>query len=380
MVRTFKNTGSTSKQYVEFQCFLLLITAAIIFCLGILMVFNTSSAEAIDARMQDTVHVALVRQLLYAFIGAIFSALVWFIGYQSLIHFSPYLLVILSIFLILVFVPHIGVEVNGAHRWVRLGSYTFQPSEFLKLLLPIFYICKLEEIRKNFKSFLKFFSIMGIPLCLVLVEPANGTTAIIGITLISLLFLTRVAWKYWMLPMLVVGIIGGICALNMPHVQKRLQAYKNPELDIQGKGHQPYQAKIAAGSGGMLGKGLGKSMQKLHYLPEAQNDYIAAIYAEEFGFIGIFFLIVLYMSMTYLGFSIAIYAKDLWGMYLASALTFLIAIQAFLNLAVVSGLLPSTGLNLPFFSQGGTSLIANMIGLTVLFNIGWSAKGRHYNL
>jgi cell division protein FtsW len=161
----------------------------------------------------------------------------------------------------------------------------------------------------------------------------------------------------------------GTVALNLPYVKARLQVYLHPELDIKGKGHQPHQAKIAAGSGMLLGRGAGASLQKFTYLPEAQNDYIAAIYAEEFGFVGILLLLVLYMLFAFAGFSIAFQSQSLHGCYLAMSITFLISLQAFLNLGVASALLPSKGVNLPFFSQGGTSLISNMIGLSLLLNI-----------
>ena len=145
-----------------------------------------------------------------------------------------------------------------------------------------------------------------------------------------------------------------------------VNVYLNPELDIRGRGHQPYQAKIAAGSGKLMGKGPGNSLQKLSYLPEAQNDYIAAIYAEEFGFLGMIVLITLYMLVAYFGFSVAISTADQVGLCVAASFTFLISFQAFMNLGVVSGLLPSTGLNLPFFSQGGSSLIVNMMAISLI--------------
>jgi cell division protein FtsW len=153
-------------------------------------------------------------------------------------------------------------------------------------------------------------------------------------------------------------------------VQKRLHVYMHPELDILGKGHQAHQAKIAAGSGGILGRGAGQSLQKFTYLPEAQNDYIAAIFAEEFGFLGILLLVVLYMSLIFAGMGIALKSPHPEGSLLAMVLTFLLGLQAFLNLGVVSGLLPSKGVNLPFFSQGGSSLIANLIMMTLLLNVG----------
>jgi cell division protein FtsW len=190
----------------------------------------------------------------------------------------------------------------------------------------------------------------------------------------TLFLLSRVRLIYWALPLLLLMIGGIILASQMPHVSDRLKVYLHPESDLQGKGHQPYQAKIAAGSGGLWGKGLAQSVQKLNYLPEARSDYIAAIFAEEFGFIGIFFLILLYMIIAYLGFQIAQKASDIEGFYLASIFTFLIAFQAFLNLGVVSGLLPSKGMNLPFFSQGGCSLLANMIMLALILSVSQSSS------
>jgi len=163
--------------------------------------------------------------------------------------------------------------------------------------------------------------------------------------------------------------MGGAVAYNMPHVHNRIQVYLHPELDLRGKGHQPHQAKIAAGSGKLLGRGLGESLQKFNYLPEARSDYIAAIYAEEMGFIGVLALIALYITMTACGLYIAIQSKEKGAFLLAATLTFLISIQAFLNLGIVSGLLPSKGMTLPFFSQGGSSLMVNLVVFFILLDI-----------
>ena len=209
-------------------------------------------------------------------------------------------------------------------------------------------------------------------MALILIEPNNGTVVVIGVTLSHRCLLTRIPFQFWALPLLVFVVVGGLFAFQLPYFSARIRVYLNPELDLRGKGHQPYQAKIAAGSGQIWGKGPGNSLQKLSYLPEAQNDYIAAIFAEEFGFLGILLLIGLYMFIGYAGFSIADGAVDRGGCYLAGAFTFLFCFQAFLNLGVVSGLLPSTGLNLPLFSQGGSSLMANICALGTL----WSIKQR----
>lgn len=342
------------------------------------MVFDTSSAEVLDRSLNKSTHHALFRQIFYAIFGCVLSSVIWFIGYRNLLKMSLPLLGLLSLLLISVFIPGLGKTINGAKRWVGLGPYTLQPSEFVKFAAPLYYIHYYLEQKGNLNlySFLRVMGILAVPIALIFIEPDTGTTAIIGITLLMLLILTRVKKKFWVLPMLAALVVGGSMAYHLPYVKGRIAVYMNPELDKRGKGHQPYQAKIAAGSGGLFGKGIAKGLQKLNYLPEAQNDYIAAIFAEEFGFLGIMFLITLYTLIAYQGFYIAYSAADREGFYLAAMITFLICIQAFLNLGVVSGLLPSTGLNLPFFSQGGSSLMANIFGISVLLNIASSNRLR----
>ena len=352
---------------------LILLCVTLIFALGLMMVFNTSSAEILDRALDRNLHHACLRQIVYAGGGLFFALLISRIGYTHLIRCTPLLLAGTCILLLLVFVPGIGKVRNGSHRWLGVGTLTFQPSEFVKYLLPMAYIewyLRRKQREVQFLTFCKVIAYLAIPMFLVMIEPDNGTTAVMGASLVPLFFLTGIRFKYWALPMLVMISIGVVAAYQLPYIRGRIQVYLHPELDLKGKGHQPYQAKIAAGSGGLFGRGPGASLQKLTYLPEAQNDYIAAIYAEEFGFVGILLLIILYMLFACGGFSIAMRSPDPAGTCLAATITFLIALQAFLNLGVVSGLLPSKGVNLPFFSQGGTSLIANMIGLAVLLNIG----------
>jgi cell division protein FtsW len=296
--------------------------------------------------------------------------MLWKVGYVSVLRLSPFMLFACVLLLLLVFVPHIGQEINGAKRWIGIAGIGLQPSEFVKYLIPIYFIDRITVKRpESFFDFINLLVVFLFPLGLILIQPDSGTTAMILFTLIILFFLTRIPWLYWMMPLLVISIIGCAMAYQMPHVRNRLEIYIHPEKDLRGKGHQPFQARIAAGSGGLWGKGLGESMQKLNYLPEARSDYIAAIYAEEFGFVGICFLIVLYMIIAFSGFSIAIHSKRKEGFYLASIITFMIAFQAFLNLGVVSGLLPSKGITLPFFSQGGSSLINHFLIIAILLSI-----------
>lgn len=359
---------------------ILVVSVAAIFSIGLVMVFNTSSAEILDRWLEKNTHQALFRQICYGVSGGVIGLIVYRIGFDHLLKFSLPLLMLGIFLLILVFVPGVGHIRNGARRWIGFGPLTFQPSEFVKILILMYYIDYILRFKGKeiaLKAFLKIVAFLGVPMFLVMIEPDNGTTAVIGASLLPLFFLSGVKFKYWALPFLIFLSLGVIAAYQLPYVRGRLEVYLNPELDLKGKGHQPHQAKIAAGAGKLFGRGPGGSLQKLTYLPEAQNDYIAAIYAEEFGFVGVTLLIVFYMLFAYAGFSIAAASKTMEGCYLATAITFLIALQAFLNLGVVSGLLPSKGVNLPFFSQGGTSLMANLMGVAILLSVAKKSERQH---
>lgn len=361
----------------SFRRLLLFFPVAAIFVMGLVMIFNTSSAEVLDHSLAVSTHYALFKQMAYALFGTALAYLVCRLGYRRFIEWSPYLFGFFVFLLILTLIPGVGKAVNGSRRWIGIGGFTFQPSEFVKYVLSAYFIyvaSRQDPTKLSFFSFLKLAGTLSIPIVLVLVEPNNGTASVLGLLVLVLCILTRISFKYWAIPLSLLILVGAVSAYHLPYVSARINVYLHPELDLKGKGHQPYQAKIAAGAGQLFGKGPGNSLQKLSYLPEAQNDYIAAIFAEEFGFIGVLVLILLYMLIGYAGFHIAYYAKDLSGFYLASVTTFLLCFQAFMNLGVVSGLLPSTGLNLPFFSQGGTSLMANVVGLGLLFDISRGAQ------
>ncbi len=357
--------------------FVLFSLVSLIFVFGLIMVFDTSAAEIIDLGSSRSIYSAIGKQIICAFLGFILGFAVWILGYHTVIKLSFPLLCFFTFLLVLVFVPGVGVIANGARRWVGFSGFSIQPSEFVKYLIPIYYISeflKTGEEGLTLRQFLKLIGKISIPMLLILIEPDNRTTGIIGLTLLIMLGLTRVKFRYWALPMGILMVVGVTAAYHVPYVTKRIHVYLHPELDLKGKGHQPYQAKIAVGSGGLFGKGPGESLQKLNYLPEAQNDYIVAIFAEEFGFLGVLVLIIAYMIITYFGFYIAINAKDIAGVLIASSMTFLISIQAFMNFGVVSGLLPSTGLNLPFFSQGGSSLWANIVAIVLILHVASVAK------
>jgi cell division protein FtsW len=350
---------------------LVAFAATLLVIWGLLTVFNTSSAEIIDRAQARSTHAALLKQSAYAFLGLVAAAAAWWVGLEPLMK-RPWLLwTLICVLLAACFFPGIGQAANGAARWVRLGPLSLQPSELAKLSLPLLSVAWLRAVPQlTFWRFARIMTSLAIPIGLILLEPDNGTTLIALFLVALILFLGRVRYQYWALPMCLVLCSALGIASQMPHVHRRLEIYLNPEADLKGKGHQPYQARIAAGSGGLAGRGLGQSLQKLEYLPEAQNDYIAAIVAEETGFIGMTGLIALYSTILLGGTWIALRCKG-WDQVLALSLVALLAIQAFLNLGVVSGVLPSTGINLPLFSQGGTSLLCNLILIGWIVHLGY---------
>lgn len=351
---------------------ILIVSVFFLFAMGLVMIFSTTSAEVLDHDLERSTHQALFKQIVFAILGMALVFSIWKFGYQTILNLSPQILFVFCILLLLTLIPGIGREVNGSRRWLQIAGVSFQPSEFVKYLLPAFVIHKYFVCQNSPVTMFNMAKLavqIVFPIFLILIEPNNGTAAVIGLSLVVLFFLLGINFKYWALPLLILVAIGGISAYHLPYVSNRIKVYLNPELDLKGKGHQPYQAKIAAGSGELFGKGPGNSLQKLSYLPEAQNDYIAAIYAEEFGFAGISVLIFFYMTIGYCGFYLLSHTTEIKGFYWGSIIVFLICFQAFLNLGVVSGLVPSTGLNLPLFSQGGTSLMANIFGIGMLLNI-----------
>lgn len=339
---------------------IILITSLFcIYLMGLVMIFDTSSAEVLDLHLQKHTFTSLAKQIAYGCLGFMAGVYLYRKGGKQVLENSKTLIAVFSILLILPFVPLIGKTVNGSHRWINLGFFSFQPSEFVKYIALAFLIQHMAGIEATFKKYLQCLGLLFIPLFLILIEPNNGTVFVIVITLVAASFLARVPFKYWGIPLMIAVMIGAASVATLPYAQARVKNWLHPELDLKGKGHQPYQAKIATGTGGLLGKGPGKSLQKLSYLPEAQNDFIAAIFAEEYGFLGVVLLILLYATFILTGYLIILTKRDEKVRMLSAGIVFLIGFQAFLNLSVVTGLLPSTGLNLPFFSQGGSSLIAN---------------------
>ncbi len=281
---------------------------------------------------------------------------------------------ILSILLlILVFVPGVGSRVYGASRWLQLGPFSFQPSEMLKLSIVIYLAAWLESRAEKVKDFyeglLPFLAVVGVVSFLLEKQPDMGTLGVIIFIAMSIFFVSGARLSH-MLSMATLGFAAlGLLIKFESYRMDRFLVFLHPELDPRGIGYQINQALLAIGSGGIFGLGLGHSLQKFNYLPEPVGDSIFAIIGEELGMIGVVALVLLFLTLAMIGFRVAKNAPDRFSQLTAVGITCWITFQALINISAISGLIPLTGIPLPFISYGGTSLIFLMAGIGVLLNI-----------
>lgn len=283
-------------------------------------------------------------------------------------------LYILSILLTcLVFVPGLGVHAGGATRWIDLGPVTVQPAEFLKIgviLMFALYLARMKDKIQDWRyGILAYGAIVGLPVIVLLAQPNTSTVLIIGATTAALYFLARAPLRdFAILALIAIIAVGGLVATR-PYLMNRVTTFINPAHDSLGKGYQIQQSLIAIGSGGLLGRGFGQSVQKFNYLPEPVGDSVFAVYGEEFGFVGAVLLVLLFTAFAARGFTIAAQAKDSFGTYAATGLTLIITLSAFMNIGAMLGILPLTGLPLPFVSHGGTALLCALASVGIILNV-----------
>lgn len=316
----------------------------------------------------------LKHQILYGLsIGLILALLIQKIPYWYWQKISFPLLILTFVLLILVFVPGLGYEYGGAQRWISWGPISFQSAELAKLSLIIYLSAwlakKKDQVRHVFQGLIPFLIISLVFGFLIALQPDIGTLGIIILIGTVIYFLAGARISHLLL---VGGLsLGALFVLIKiaPYRLSRLIVYLHPEIDPQGIGYQINQALLAIGSGGLFGLGLGHSIQKWKYLPQPINDSIFAIIAEEIGFIGVTILIILFLLLALRGFKIAKNAPDGFSRLMAAGITFWLVIQAFVNMAAISALIPLTGLPLPFISYGGSALAISLIGIGILVNI-----------
>ena len=287
------------------------------------------------------------------------------IDYHLYYKYSNKIIIICIIFLILVLIPGIGSIRNGSRSWFRIGSFGIQPSEFTKLGLIIFTSKYLTKYKKIFPVLL----LLGLVFGLIMLQPDFGTGMVLVMSILGILFVggMKLSFIYKMAFIGVFGIIGLI--IIAPYRLARILSFLNPWSDPLGSGFQIIQSLYAIGPGGLFGMGVGNSIQKYFYLPEPQTDFIFSIISEELGFMGVLVVTSLLCLIIFTGFKIALKTNDVFGKYLSFGISFSIAFQAILNLMVVVGLIPVTGVTLPFLSYGGSSLLISMISIGIILNI-----------
>ena len=346
---------------------LVLVTLALV-AFGLVMVYSASSARALLG--SDDPAYYLKRQALYAVMGLIALVFLSRFDYRRLqLAAGPLLL---ASFFLLVAVLGIGVAVNGARRWIPLGPLAFQPSELTKLALALWTATLLARrpAPQTLGELLRPIGlVVGASCALILVEPDLGSALAIGIMVSAVLLVSGTPVKMLFASGGVAGTIVLAAIWLEPYRRARIFAFLDPWHDPQGAGFQIVQAMIALGSGGIFGVGLGESVQKIYYLPEASTDMIFAIIGEELGLVGVIAVIAAFGLFAYAGFNIALRCKDPFGKRLAAGLTALICGQAAVNVSAVMGLAPLTGIPLPFVSYGGSSLVVGLASVGILLNI-----------
>ena len=272
-----------------------------------------------------------------------------------------------------VFIPHVGATVNGASRWINLGFTTVQPAEFLKvsvILMVSGYLAQMKNKLSNWRYGLVGFGlIVGIPLVLLIFQPNTSTALIIAASCGVLYFLAGAPGRDFAIMGIAVVLVLAALVATRPYLMKRVMTFLHPSHNSATSGYQIQQSLIAIGSGQLVGRGFGQSVQKFNYLPEPESDSVFAVYGEEFGFIGCILLVLLFVAFAARGLMISAEASTSFGVLAAAGLTLIITFSAFMNIGAMLGILPLTGLPLPFVSHGGTALMAALASVGIILNV-----------
>ena len=363
--------------------FILCITVLLLLSLGIIMVLSASAPSALSTTGNSYTYVK--KQLLFAIAGLFVMFFLSKVDYRFYKKYYWYIYFASWIILLLVVVPGLGYAVKGATRWIKIGGFQFQPSELTKIGMIIFFAGYLSdhknELQEFKRGFLKLLAFLIPPIgILYVIQNHFSVSLVIGVVVLVIMFMAGCRLKYF----LIVGIVGISAIFGLLGVMQmkgsesfrldRISTYFDPWADAQGTGYQTVQSLYAIGSGGMFGLGLGNSKQKYLYIPEPHNDFIFSILAEELGFFGCILVIALFAIFIWRGILVSMRAKDMFGSLVAIGITTLIAIQAVINIAVVTGTVPTTGMSLPFFSYGGTALLLLLANVGILLNISRSSS------
>jgi len=363
--------GKYNSSKVNIEYYSIFIITSILFAIGIMMVSSSSTACG-ESYFNDP-YWFIKRQIIWSTVS--FIALIIFskLNYHSYSKLSNFIIVIAIGLLALVLIPGFGIEISGSQRWLNLLFFSVQPSEFVKVAV-IVYLC--DVLNKRYRNIYKIknviipaFIVLFVITVLIFMEPDFGSVIIIWVIIFIILFAGGVRFKH----IAGIGFVWSAVAAGYlfmaEYRRERLFAFIDKSGEYGQANFQVTQSLIALGSGNITGVGLGNSIQKYFYLPEAHTDFIFAILGEEFGLVGTVLTVVLFLLFTFFGIRVCLKAKDFFGRVLAAGLTSLITIQAMMNISVVIGLVPVTGLTLPFISFGGSSLLVSMISVGIILNI-----------
>jgi cell division protein FtsW len=349
--------------------FVLFSSIMILVAIGVVMVFSASSYSAFF-KLKDSMYY-LKKQGMFAVAGIIVMAFIMKTDYHILKKYTKILMAFTVVLLIVVFFTE---PVNGARRWIKLGPLgQLQPSEIAKYVVVLYMAKSIEYKGEKIKSFLygifPYLMVSGFYAALILAEPNLSIATVIMMVTMIILFVAGARWLHFFEILGMVGALGVLGILLEPYRMKRLVSFMDPWADPRGDGYQLIQSLLAFGSGGITGVTLGKSRQKAYYIPEPHTDFIFSIIGEELGLIGCTLIIILFLVVIWRGIRTAMRAKDTYGTLLAVGITSVIAVQAVINIAVVTGSMPVTGVPLPFISYGGSALVFNLMAMGVLLNI-----------
>lgn len=344
--------------------------------LGIIMVHSASASISIAEHGTALYYVK--KQFIFCFMGVVIMFIASLIPYKLLSNLSYFILACAVVALLAVQIPGLGIKAGGAYRWLNLGGFTFQPSEFAKLALIIFLAYSLNKKQDMITYFVVGFFphllVLGLLAILILIQPDLGTVVIMGAISWIMMFVAGVRLLHLLSPAPLIFPMIYFLVWKVEYRMERIFAYLNPWDDPLNTGYQITHSLKAFGSGGLFGKGIGMGIQKLHYLPEPHTDFILSIIGEELGLVGVLGILVLYTIVIMKGIRIAKEADTLFGTFLATGITASLALQVSINTGVTMGLLPTKGLTLPFLSYGGTSLLMNMAAMGILMSIAADKK------
>ena len=358
-------------------CLLVLLLTAV----GLVMLLSASFPSAYYETEDNNATLYFKKQGLFAVMGVAAMFFISKINYQWFRKLAKPMMALSVILLFLVAIPGIGIMRNNARRWLGIPgtAFQFQPSEIAKMAVVLYFSNtiskKKDKMRSTRYGVLPYLCILAVLTVLMMLEPHLSGTVLIWSAGAALMLVGGISWG-WVA--LAVGGAGGLAALMFTGVisygQSRIAMWQDPFIDARGKGYQLAQSLISIGSGGLLGVGLGKSRQKFLYLPEEHNDFIFAIICEELGLIGATVIMLLFAALVLRGYWIALHARDRFGSLLVVGVTTLIGMQVFLNIGVVTGLLPTTGISLPFFSYGGTALLIQLAEMGIVLSVSRQMK------